>query len=144
MTRQDCRYLVVGSGKMAHHWAAYLNLLDRPCLRWARATHDKDAVAASLAALEWVFLAISDDSLESFHDEHLKEFAGPIYHFSGCHLSRNMYTCHQHTVCQQAAVSRPVCHVLQLSTDNLGEYGQTVRGTRHWRRRVASPVVGNP
>ena len=94
MTRHDDPYLVIGSGRMASHWRAYLDILGKPGLIWARATHDKDALNASLAIVKQVFLAISDDSLEAFYNEHLKNFAGPVYHFSGCHLSATMYTCH--------------------------------------------------
>lgn len=94
MTQLEEQHLVVGSGRMASHWAAYLDMLGKPTLTWARSTHDKDSLTASIATAQWIFLAISDDSLESFYDEHLKEFAGPVHHFSGCHLSRNMYTCH--------------------------------------------------
>ncbi len=94
MTQLDYQHLVVGSGRMASHWSTYLHMLDMPSLKWARATHDHETLLASLEAVKQVFLAISDDSLESFYDEHLKNFAGPVYHFSGCHLSSNMYTCH--------------------------------------------------
>lgn len=79
---------------MANHWAVYLNMLDKPCLRWARATHDGNSLVTSLEAVKHVFLAISDDSLETFYDENLKNFSGPVYHFSGCHLSASMRTCH--------------------------------------------------
>ena len=79
---------------MASHWATYLDMLGKPHLKWARATHDSQSLATALEAVKQVFLAISDDSLESFHDENLKNFAGPVYHFSGCHLSANMKTCH--------------------------------------------------
>lgn len=94
MKSLEQHYLVVGNGRMATHWAAYLDMLGKPSLRWSRATHDEKSLATSLGAAQQVFLAISDDSLESFHDRNLKDFAGPVYHFSGCHLSDTMKTCH--------------------------------------------------
>ncbi len=94
MTQLEYQYLVIGSGRMASHWSAYFHMLDMPSLTWARATHGKDSLTASLDAVKQAFLAISDDSLESFYNEHLKVFAGPAYHLSGCHLSSHMSTCH--------------------------------------------------
>ncbi|MGQ7844474.1 DUF2520 domain-containing protein [Granulosicoccus sp. 3-233] len=79
---------------MATHWTAYLGMLGMNCSQWARASDDAAALTSRLADADQVFLAISDDSLEGFHDEHLKYFAGPVYHFSGCHLSPTMRSCH--------------------------------------------------
>lgn len=89
-----CQYLVIGGGRMANHWAAYLEMLGKPCERWARATHDVATLPVALNTVDQVFLAISDDSLEAFYAEYLQDFPGPVYHFSGCHVSREMQGCH--------------------------------------------------
>lgn len=94
MTQHDSRYLVIGSGRMATHWVAYLDMLGMSCRQWARASDDAATLAEYLAEVDQVFLAISDDSLEAFYEANLKYHAGPVYHFSGCHLSPTMRSCH--------------------------------------------------
>lgn len=94
MTQHDSRYLVIGSGKVATHWVAYLDMLGMSCIQWARANDDDAALASCLDKVDQVFLAISDDSLEVFYETYLKYFSGPVYHFSGCHLSPSMRSCH--------------------------------------------------
>lgn len=88
------QYLVIGSGQMAAHWVAYLNMLDIACSQWARSTHETNELDALLDFAECVFLAISDDSLESFQEDYLNDFPNPVYHFSGCHVSDRMRSCH--------------------------------------------------
>ena len=92
--QHNTRYLVIGSGKVATHWVAYLTMLGLDCCQWARAHDDAAALATHLEHVDQIFLAISDDSLDAFHDENLTYFAGPVYHFSGCHLSPRMRSCH--------------------------------------------------
>ncbi|ASJ71262.1 Rossmann-like and DUF2520 domain-containing protein [Granulosicoccus antarcticus] len=94
MNDDEHHYLVIGGGQMADHWFAYLGMQNFSCSRWARSTHDVATLVSLLDTADHVFLAISDDSLESFHDEHLKDYHNPVYHFSGCHVSGKMYSCH--------------------------------------------------
>lgn len=90
----ESQYLVIGGGRMANHWAAYLDMLGMRCQRWARSTHEAVALRAALEVVDIVFLAISDDALEAFHAEHLSGFPRAVYHFSGCHVSDEMHGCH--------------------------------------------------
>lgn len=92
--RRENRSLVIGDGRMARHWTTYLEMLGMPCLRWARSTQDRQALTESLNVVDQVYLAISDDGLEDFHDEHLRDFSGTVHHFSGCHVSERMHGCH--------------------------------------------------
>ena len=79
---------------MATHWSAYLDMLGMRVSQWSRARDDADALPSRLESTDMVFLAISDDSLEDFFETNLKYFTGPVYHFSGCHQSSGMRSCH--------------------------------------------------
>ncbi len=94
MTQHNYRYLVIGSGRMATHWSAYLDMLGLTFSQWSRAQGDADSLVSRLENTDLVFLAISDDSLETFYETNLKYFSGPVYHFSGCHQSADMRSCH--------------------------------------------------
>ena len=76
-------YLLVGSGKLANHWARFLYLHNLRFTRWSRSQSSEVALAQHLQCSHTVFVAISDDALDSFYDQHLTTFRGDAFHFSG-------------------------------------------------------------
>ena len=84
--------LLVGSGRLARHIGFYLKNSYSPFLSWSR----KSSLPFDKALLDTdlVLLAISDDSLTPFFDEHLKNFKGLVIHFSGANSDPRMKSCH--------------------------------------------------
>ncbi|MBN2658555.1 MAG: DUF2520 domain-containing protein [Spirochaetales bacterium] len=73
---------IVGDGRMATHFARYLELSGIPCKQWARKTSTEDP-SVFFKETRAVFLLIRDDAIASFVEENpeLKEMT--LIHFSG-------------------------------------------------------------
>jgi len=73
---------IVGDGRMATHFARYLDLSGIPYKKWSRKGNSEDP-SEYLQKTRAVFLLIRDDAISSFVEEHpgLKEMT--LIHFSG-------------------------------------------------------------
>lgn len=78
----DDKFLLIGSGRLAKHLQFYFQSLGIPLLTWSR-SDGVDLLVEKLNLAQFVGLAISDDSLSSFFDQHLKNLDIKIFHFSG-------------------------------------------------------------
>jgi predicted short-subunit dehydrogenase-like oxidoreductase (DUF2520 family) len=92
-------YLLIGSGKAARHFKYYLDLLKIPNASWSRNTSntkdiDQKILIEDLQNYSRILLLISDSSLESFYQQNLKSFPGPIIHFSGALEIEGMVSAH--------------------------------------------------
>ncbi len=79
---QNQRYLIVGSGRTARHFAYYFQTLKLNFGTWDR-TWAISYFQEQLQHSTHVLLLISDSAIESFFREHLQEFKGVVVHFSG-------------------------------------------------------------
>lgn len=80
---QNHQLLLVGSGRLATHFAFYLRSINCSFHQWSRRTHSSQELKTLLKSVEHVALAISDDGLAPFIDQNLLRFQGRISHFSG-------------------------------------------------------------
>jgi len=74
-------YGLVGRGRLATHLTHYLGLEGRNVVRWHRGA--ATPVGEGLHAAEVILLAISDDAIEDFIEDHLDIGGRPTVHFSG-------------------------------------------------------------
>ncbi|MFN8845353.1 MAG: DUF2520 domain-containing protein [Bdellovibrionales bacterium] len=92
MVSSDKIPLLVGSGRLSRHIGFYLKNTYTPFLVWSRKS--TLAFEKALQETDLVLLAISDDALSPFYDEHLKDFKGQVVHFSGANSDSRMKSCH--------------------------------------------------
>lgn len=73
--------LIIGNGRLAKHLLNWCSQLQKPVKSWSRSTH----TSLSLQNIDFIWLAISDDSLISFYQETLKPLLNgqKVVHFSG-------------------------------------------------------------
>lgn len=74
-------YGLIGRGRVATHLARYLNLENRQVLSWNR--RDSPSPEEALSSADFMLLAISDDALEDFLNEHPQLRRAETVHFSG-------------------------------------------------------------
>lgn len=74
-------YGLIGRGRVAIHMARYLELEAQPIVRWHRGMPSPPEKA--LAPADTILLAISDDAIVPFLEDHPKLRRQPIVHFSG-------------------------------------------------------------
>ena len=74
-------YGLIGRGRVATHMARYLELEGLPCIAWHRG--ESRSPEDVLRCADVRLLAISDDQIETFVDEHPTFLSRPLVHFSG-------------------------------------------------------------
>jgi 2-dehydropantoate 2-reductase len=79
---QKQRYLIVGSGRIARHFAHYFQTLGLGFGTWDR-SWARTYLQAQLDQSTHVLLLISDSAIENFHHENLSGFSGTVVHCSG-------------------------------------------------------------
>jgi predicted short-subunit dehydrogenase-like oxidoreductase (DUF2520 family) len=83
--RQVPRYTIIGSGRVARHFAHYFHLLDIPCRQWSRQTDPEEKnVSAVIEDADIILILISDPAIESFIQHHSLLQNKTCIHFSGC------------------------------------------------------------
>lgn len=82
-------YLVIGSGRMAHHISNYLRLIknQNPSIlgtihEWDR-HQDPQALSMKAQSAHFILLAISDSQIETFYKKNLEGLDAVVVHFSG-------------------------------------------------------------
>ncbi len=75
-------FLIIGSGRLAHHLKHYFQLLQLNYCDWDR-SQDAQVLAHNLNQASHVLLAISDNAIESVYRKHFDGFDKIIVHFSG-------------------------------------------------------------
>jgi 2-dehydropantoate 2-reductase len=77
-------YLLVGSGRLAKHFAYYFKSKGMSLRTWSRSTHSIEQLNSSVKEASHILLAISDDQIEKFISQHLQNYKHKIIvHFSG-------------------------------------------------------------
>jgi 2-dehydropantoate 2-reductase len=74
-------YGLIGRGRVATHMAHYLGLENRRVIHWHRDLGSEPE--SSLHDAHMILLAISDDAIEPFLEEHGEFHDRPVVHFSG-------------------------------------------------------------
>src|SRR3990167_6008005 len=87
------RYLIIGNGRVARHFCHYLTLLHLDFTTWHR-QNPLDELYQALPQVSHVLLLISDDAIETFVKQHLKNTDVICIHFSGSLLSQRAYGTH--------------------------------------------------
>ncbi len=77
----DSSYLIVGSGRLARHLSFYFDQLEIPYEYWTRG-ESQDSLKNKMRNHANVLLAIRDDAIVSFYDEHNSD-KNIFIHFSG-------------------------------------------------------------
>ena len=77
----DSSYLIVGSGRLARHLSFYFDRLELPYEFWNRG-ESKDTLKKKMKQFANVLLAIRDDAIVSFYEEHASD-RNIFIHFSG-------------------------------------------------------------
>lgn len=90
---QRPKYLIVGSGRLAKHLAHYFSLVGISYQVWSR-KQSPQALHELLQNKPTVLLAISDDALEKFFNQHLLGKNLKTIHFSGALHLNQMISCH--------------------------------------------------
>ncbi len=86
-------YLLVGSGRLATHLAYYFSHISIKFKTWNR-TESVSILHQYIADKPIVLLAISDDALDAFYQQHLADHSLQVIHFSGAHHSERLISCH--------------------------------------------------
>ena len=79
---ENIHYTLIGSGRVARHFAHYLSLLNIPYSRWSRSINTPKDLENSLSS--HILLLISDKAIGSFFQRHKSYFKNKtVVHFSG-------------------------------------------------------------
>lgn len=87
------RYLIIGGGRLARHFAHYLSLLEIPFERWSRSESLKELIV-KIARAERVLLLISDSAIESFAKDVPALEKKICIHCSGSMVIDGIPSCH--------------------------------------------------
>lgn len=91
--RQVPRYLIIGNGRVARHFAYYFILLHIPFVQWHRSMPIEE-LQSTLPHVTHVLLLIRDDAIESFAYTHLIGCTATLVHFSGSLVIDTVYGAH--------------------------------------------------
>ncbi len=117
------KYLIIGSGRTAKHFAYYFQLLNFHFQSWSR-HQSLDLLKIHLEEASHVLLLISDSALQSFYQENLQPAGKTVLHFSGALEIPGMISAHplmtfsEHFYDRQTYESIPF---VTTSTSNLKE-----------------------
>ncbi len=89
---ENLKYLLVGDGRLAHHFSHYLNLLELPYLRWNR--KGTSPLRALIPQSSHVLLAVSDSALCHFTDLAKENPDKKFIHFSGAFEVSGLHGAH--------------------------------------------------
>ncbi|MFU8797430.1 MAG: DUF2520 domain-containing protein [Gammaproteobacteria bacterium] len=89
--RQVPYYLIIGNGRVAHHFQHYFSLLPLPFTTWHRQESLED-LAERIKSASHILLLIRDDAIENFIRLYLQNLS--IVHFSGSLVTPLAYGAH--------------------------------------------------
>lgn len=93
--RRAPKYLVIGNGRVANHFAYYLSFLRLPFSRWTRANHSVDELVPLSEQHTHILILISDDEIAKFITQHPCLLnADYLIHFSGSLVLENCFGAH--------------------------------------------------
>lgn len=91
--RQVPHTLIIGNGRVSHHFQHYFSLLQIPYSSW----HRKQAISQlhqTLNHATHVLLLINDSAIESFIETQLQTYQGMVIHCSGSLVTERAYGAH--------------------------------------------------
>lgn len=86
-------YLLIGSGRLAHHLKFWFGQKNISLLQWDR-SQDLNLLHGQLISNPIVLLAISDKALGTFYESYLTERPLSVVHFSGSFIDSRMLSAH--------------------------------------------------
>ncbi|MES3038824.1 MAG: DUF2520 domain-containing protein [Bdellovibrionota bacterium] len=86
-------YLIIGSGRLAHHLKFWFASRGMEILGWDR-SQDPHLLNGLIKKSTHILLAIKDDAIQSFHDRYLAGFDKKIIQFSGSQSFPGMQGAH--------------------------------------------------
>lgn len=92
--RQVPQYAIIGTGKMATHFAHYLKLLAIPYTQLSRAEITQEKFQNILLSCDKLCLLISDKAIPDFIEAHQLKYNNKIIHFSGSLVMEGCYSAH--------------------------------------------------
>lgn len=88
-------YLIIGSGRMASHFAHYLSLLNLPYQTWSRRNGTTQSLDDALKQASHVIVLIKDSAIADFIHDWQAIYSNKIWvHFSGQLTIPNVIGCH--------------------------------------------------
>lgn len=91
--RQVPRYLIIGNGRVAHHFQHYFSLLALSFEVWHR-NKPLTQLKQQLNTVSHILILTSDNAIEIIATEYLQDTKAMRLHFSGSHVSDNAYGTH--------------------------------------------------
>lgn len=91
--RQVPRYLLIGNGRVSRHFQHYFSFLNISFTLWHR-KFSLTQLYEQLKACTHVLILISDDAIENFIEENLKNTTALCIHFSGSLVIEQAYGAH--------------------------------------------------
>ncbi|MCB0419663.1 MAG: DUF2520 domain-containing protein [Bdellovibrionales bacterium] len=85
-------YGLVGDGRVAQHLKTYFSLLKIPYQQWSR--RSSEPLESSLLSCSHILLAISDQAIRTFYEEHEFLKQKRVIHFSGALYFNKIYGAH--------------------------------------------------
>lgn len=92
--RQVPRYAIIGTGKMATHFAHYLKLLAIPHTQISRNEITPEKLQSTLQSCDRLCILISDKAIPDFIDAYALRYNNKIIHFSGSLVVEGCYSAH--------------------------------------------------
>lgn len=98
--KESFNYLLVGDGRLAHHLNYYFRQLNISFETWSRRTDTFEDLGQKADKANRILLLISDASIESFVDKHLKKYFSELnrgkllIHCSGALVSKSIIGVH--------------------------------------------------
>lgn len=91
--RQVPYYLLIGSGRLAHHLRHYLSLLSLSFMTWER-NDGLDRLTLKVERATHILILISDDAIDSFITQHFSTTTAYRIHFSGSLITDKAFGAH--------------------------------------------------
>lgn len=85
--------LLIGSGRLATHLKFYFKSIQLNHFSWSR-SESVEVLYQLLPKSRFVMLAINDDAIEKFYQDHLSKNQTTVVHFSGAYFHPNMIGFH--------------------------------------------------
>lgn len=88
------KYLIVGGGALARHFASYFKQLEIPFSQWQRSQNPENDLISKINMADTILLAISDNSIEDFYHKYCSGNQKFTVHFSGAYSIPGIYSAH--------------------------------------------------
>ena len=134
-------YLLIGDGRLANHLRHYFDLLGLSFDTWSRSVNTENDLDAKALKAHRILLLISDDSIESFANIHLKS------HLHQQSINKMIIHCSGTLTCKNIIGAHPLQSFVMGHRDALDEYEQVCffyESNKHFDFADILPDLTNP